>query len=225
MDSTISLPLFPLNTVLFPGQVLPMHIFEPRYRTMIGKCIETGMPFGVVLIKDGEEVGGVATPYEVGTTARITQVERLEDGRLNIITVGEVRFRILNMREEQGYWMADVSLWPWPPSDHEALDALAQRVQDRLRSYVDMLSEMAGVPLDASREELPDQPAVVAFLAAIALQVTQSEKQDLLTSTSIPALLAKEIMLFRRELRVLRLMVESHGRPKPDEEPVLFSLN
>ncbi len=97
MGKNISIPLFPLNTVLFPGQVLPLHIFEERYRRMIGQCIEKSWPFGVTLIQEGEEVGGLAKPFKVGTTARVTQVERLDDGRLNIISVGEMRFRIASL--------------------------------------------------------------------------------------------------------------------------------
>ena len=84
MNSQLSLPLFPLNTVLFPGQVLPLHVFEPRYRKMIATCIEQGAPFGVALIQDSEQVGGPTKPYEVGTTARITQVERLDDASDNL---------------------------------------------------------------------------------------------------------------------------------------------
>ncbi len=63
MSSKISLPLFPLNTVLFPGQVLPLHVFEPRYRKMINQCVDKDWPFGVVLIQEGEEVGIGATPH------------------------------------------------------------------------------------------------------------------------------------------------------------------
>ncbi len=223
MNSKMSLPLFPLNTVLFPGQVLPLHIFEPRYRQMIGECIEKGLPFGVVLIKNGEEVGKVAEPYEVGTTARITQVERMRDGRLNIITVGEVRFRILALKKEHDYLTADVSLWPWLPGDDDPSQQLAKHVRSRLARYVDLLSELTGMELES--EELPDQPNIVACLAAIALQVTQTEKQELLNAASIGAMLAQEIVLLRRELRILQIMLGSFGRPKRDEPSPTFSVS
>ena len=90
----MEIPLFPLNTVLFPGAMLPLHIFEERYKLMVGRCIERGEPFGVVLIRSGLEVGGPAQPHEVGTTVRITRVERLDDGRMNLITLGVQRFRV-----------------------------------------------------------------------------------------------------------------------------------
>src|SRR6476469_494249 len=97
------LALFPLNTVLFPGMPLPLHIFEERYKLMIGRCIEENRPFGVVLIRSGPEVGGPATPHVVGTTAEISGWKRLEDGRLNLIVMGTERFRIVEVVRQEPY--------------------------------------------------------------------------------------------------------------------------
>ena len=224
MDKHIALPLFPLNTVLFPGQVLPLHIFEERYRRMIGRCIEKSWPFGVTLIQEGEEVGRPAKPFEVGTTARVTQVERLDDGRLNIITVGELRFRIAALDQaKDGYLRADVTLWPRSPSDENASQTLALNVRDRLRRYVGMISQASGVELDTN--DIPDEPTELACLTAVALQVDQLEKQDLLTSPSIAALLSKEAGLLRRETRMLQVILASPGRPTSEESSVVFSAN
>lgn len=83
------LPLFPLNTVLFPGTPIQLHIFEDRYLKMINRCIEEHKPFGVVLIEEGSEAfGPLAKPYRIGCTALIAKVEKLEDGRINITAVG-----------------------------------------------------------------------------------------------------------------------------------------
>jgi Lon protease-like protein len=224
MDKNISLPLFPLDTVLFPGQVLPLHIFEERYRRMIGQCIEKSWPFGVTLIQEGEEVGGPAKPFEVGTTARVTQVERLDDGRLSIISVGEMRFRIVSLDQvKDGYLRADVTLWPWSPSDETASQTLALNVRDRLRRYVEMISQASGTELKT--DDLPDEPTELACLTAAALQVDQFEKQELLISPSIAALLAKEVSLLRRELRALQIILASLGRPTSEESSVIFSAN
>ena len=224
MGKHISLPLFPLKTVLFPGQVLPLHIFEERYRRMIGQCIEKSWPFGVTLIQEGEEVGGPAKPFEVGTTARVTQVERLDDGRLNIISVGEMRFRIAALDQARdGYLRADVALWPWSPGDENASQALALNVRNRLRRYVEMISQASGRELETN--DLPDEPTELACLTAVALQVEQLEKQDLLSSPSIAALLSKEVGLLRRELRTLQVILASPGRPTSDESSVIFSAN
>ena len=224
MGKNIPIPLFPLNTVLFPGQVLPLHIFEERYRRMIGQCIEKSWPFGVTLIQEGEEVGGPAKPFEVGTTARVTQVERLDDGRLNIISVGEMRFRIASLDQvKDGYLRAGVTLWPWSPSDENASQTLALNVRDRLRRYVEMISQASGTELETN--DLPDAPTELACLTAAALQVEQIEKQELLISPSIAALLAKEVGLLRRELRTLQIILASPGRPTNDESSVIFSAN
>jgi len=99
----MDLRLFPLQTVLFPGMRLPIHVFEDRYRLMIRECIEEDAPFGVLLIKSGSEVGGPAVPHDLGTTARILQVEYLEDGRMNIFTIGERRFRTIALNTTQPY--------------------------------------------------------------------------------------------------------------------------
>jgi hypothetical protein len=96
-------------------------------------------------------------------------------------------------------------------------------VRDRLRRYVAMLSAASGIPLEA--DDLPEQPTALACLAAIALQVTQTEKQNLLASPSIAALLSKEVSLLRRELRVLHVMLNSRGRPTDDDAPIVFSDN
>ena len=224
MNNKIALPLFPLNTVLFPGQVLPLHIFEPRYRKMINQCIDKDWPFGVALILAGEEAGAAAVPHEVGTTARVTQVERLDDGRLNIVSVGEMRFRIRTLDvTPDGYLRADVTLWPWAPSDVDVSGSLSGHVRGRLRRYVALLAKASGIQIEAN--DLPDEATELACLTAIALQVDQLEKQDLLISPSIVALLDKEIDLLRREVRMLQVVLKSHGRPQGDDEPVVFSVN
>ena len=95
-ESERALPLFPLEqVVLFPGMSLPLRIFEERYKVMIGACQVTDQLFGVLLIRTGSEVGEPAVPERVGCTARMLRVDRLPDGRMNILTIGEQRFRLL----------------------------------------------------------------------------------------------------------------------------------
>ena len=95
----MKLPLFPLNTVLFPGAILPLHIFEERYKLMIARCIEERRPFGILLIRKGYEVGDTAEPFDVGTTAHIARVDELEEGKMNLVCLGGKRFRI-NQRDQ-----------------------------------------------------------------------------------------------------------------------------
>lgn len=100
---TDRLRLFPLHTVLFPGQSLALQVFEERYRALVAECLETGEDFGVVLIKDGPEVGGTAMPHRVGTTARIQRLSPTRDGRLALRAVGVRRFRILETLDDRPY--------------------------------------------------------------------------------------------------------------------------
>jgi len=116
MTTSLELPLFPLNTVLFPEGPLSLRIFEPRYVDMVRRCMREQLPFGVVLIRDGGEVGAVASIADVGTTARIVDFQALPDGLLGLECVGERRFRVLRRwQQPDGLNMAEVE---WLPEIH-----------------------------------------------------------------------------------------------------------
>src|SRR5579871_4178036 len=105
--SIYTLPLFPLNFVLFPEFTVQLHVFEERYKAMISSCIERNAPFGVILIREGEEVGAPAIPHDVGCTARILAVKREDDGRMHLLAIGGERFRLLEaMLTDQSYLIA-----------------------------------------------------------------------------------------------------------------------
>ena len=104
----VELSLFPLNLVLFPGMSLPLRIFEERYKLMISECLEKNLPFGVVLIKEGMEVGGLAEPHKVGTTARIIKSERQEGGQYSLQTIVEKRFGIHQITQETPFLVGKV---------------------------------------------------------------------------------------------------------------------
>ena len=108
----MKVPLFPLNTVLFPGGPLPLRIFEPRYIDMVRDCVGNDAPFGVLLIRDGQEVGP-ATTYDVGTLARIADWYQGSDGLLGVTAVGEQRFRVVSSyREANGLNVGEIELLP-----------------------------------------------------------------------------------------------------------------
>lgn len=213
-----TLALFPLNTVLFPGQLLPLHIFEPRYRQMIGECIQHGQPFGVVLIRSGEEVAENAEPNEVGTTAHIVQVERLDDGRMNILCVGNARFRVAQTFHDKPYLYGQVNLWPWQPFANGQADVAL--IRKRLDRYVQALAELTESKLQI---DLPDDPAALANTAAAVLQIDTDEKQLLLSTASIDDLLNQVSDLLQRELRAWQVVQGS--RQLARDETTLFSLN
>jgi Lon protease-like protein len=137
----MELPLFPLHNVLCPGVALPLHVFEERYQLMVARCIEQGEPFGVVLIREGREVGPLdGRVAEVGTTALIRQAGRYPDGRLDIVTIGGQRFRINGLDDEsEPYLLAQVTLLGEPIGDAPLARQLAQRVSDRFLKYLELL--------------------------------------------------------------------------------------
>jgi Lon protease-like protein len=137
----MELPLFPLHSVLCPGVALPLHIFEERYRLMIGRCIDRGEPFGVVLLREGRDgsplKGRIAT---VGTTAIISEVGRREDGRLDIMTVGGRRFHIEALdSSSEPYLVGEVGILEEPMGDPTAAKQLARRVSRRFIQYLELL--------------------------------------------------------------------------------------
>ena len=203
----MDLPLFPLNVVLFPGMVLPLHIFEPRYLEMINRCLEEEIPFGVVLIQEGHEVGGPARPYMVGTAARIMRVERLVDERMNITVVGTQRFRILELNRSHSYLSAAVAQFPAINGSTRIAMEMAQKVRPKIIEYVELLSKASQTKLKLDR--LPEDPTTLAFLVAIALQVNNRDKQQLLEIPGIPEMLDRERYLLSLELLLLRHMVET----------------
>lgn len=205
---TMELPLFPLkNVVLFPGMMLPLHIFELRYREMINRCIEERLPFGVVLIEEGSEVGGAAKPHLVGVTARITQVQRLDDDRMNITTVGMHRFRILELDHSRDYLTAKVRQYPLVNGGTKLATELAQIVRPRIVEYVDLLGEASNQQLQL--EGLPEEPTALALLVAIAMQVSVADKQKLLECAGIPEMLAHEAHLLSRECLFTRFIIDT----------------
>lgn len=117
MNPQSPIALFPLNAVLFPGGPLKLRIFEARYVDMIGRCMREGSCFGVAMIVEGVEAGGVARTTQIGTSARIVDFEQLKDGLLGITAVGERRFRIESAaRQSDGLNVAQVEWLPVEPA-------------------------------------------------------------------------------------------------------------
>jgi hypothetical protein len=137
----VQVPLFPLNTVLFPGGALPLRIFEPRYLGLVSQCLKSDMPFGVLLIRDGGETGP-ATTHNVGTLARITDWYQGSDGLLGITAIGEQRFRLIaSERQEDGLNIGEIetleneSVTPLPEEYQEMAAILAGVLDDLGRLY------------------------------------------------------------------------------------------
>jgi Lon protease-like protein len=201
------LPLFPLRLALFPGMMLPLHIFEPRYRAMIHYCLENQSPFGVVMIREGQESGGPATPYEIGTAARITKVEKESDGRMNIMAVGTRRFRIEKLDHSHSYLSAEVSHYPILNGSTTQAMVMANRIRPKILRYVELLAKSTGTQLQLA--QLPEDPTTLAMLIGIAIQVNPEEKQKILALAGIPEMLDWENFYLARELQLLQYTVDT----------------
>lgn len=216
MDEAVSimeLSLFPLNTVLFPGQVLPLHIFEDRYRLMIRRCLAEDLPFGVVLIKSGPEVGATVEPQLIGTVARIVESTHLADGTMNIISVGTERFRIRRLLHDQPYLRGEVEPLPLAdPTDRDATARLTELVRRRVGRYIQLIAGAAGLQIQI--DEMPDTPQQVGYLAAVTMQIENTEKQELLSASSLGRILADEVFLLDRENALLTWMIDTKAWPE-----------
>lgn len=203
---------------------LPLHIFEPRYREMIQRCIDEEIGFGVVLIKSGEEVGETAEPYSVGTIARILEAKRTPDGRLNLVTMGVVRFRILQTYTEHPYLSGDVERWEDDMGDVKLLPRVTRVAHQIYKEYVSDLMELSGTESSASQKIAPDDPQILSYAIAVNLQVSNEEKQALLEMDSVEARLRHEVTLLEREREYIKRIKSTRDLlPKDDEDT--FSKN
>jgi Lon protease-like protein len=211
------LPLFPLDTVLFPGMTLPLRIFEPRYRQMLADCLRGEPVFGVLLIKEGLEVGGPAEPYSIGTTARIIGVEKQSDERWHVVSVGQERFRLRRVVRQEPYLIGEVEPFPLTDVDVPEVEALAEQGTAFLVAYLNLLSRATGAEIKMQRP--PENPARVAYLIAAILQITLPEKQRLLSISDLPTLFREEASLLHNEGKVLSVMIQALESRQEDQPP------
>jgi Lon protease-like protein len=201
-DETVELPLFPLNTVLFPGMALPLHIFEDRYRLMINECLQANRDFGVLLSGGGFHGEEVGAAHPVGTSARIIQVQRLKDGRMDILTSGQERFRVLQLLCLEPYIVARIESFPLEATDSPKVAKLVETSKELLTQYLRLTSEVLGTLIHIERT--PDNASSLAYLVAISVQVSLEEKQDFLNIQTLPELLGREVVILKREVQFLR---------------------
>src|SRR5690606_38009826 len=201
MDLPERIPLFPLGIVLYPGEPVPLHIFEPRYREMVRRCLEEDLPFGIVHVSE-EALAAV------GCTARIRRVlNRYDDGRLDIMALGEERFRIVELHRDRPYLSAEVE--PFGPERAEPVDAAAR---ERLITQHMKLLEMTG---ERIRPAVYEQSRWVSFTVAQNAGLDVEQKQRLLEMESererIDFLIPHVRALLRRAARAQRLRKLSQG--------------
>jgi uncharacterized protein len=203
-DSLVGVPLFPLSVVLFPGMVLPLHIFEERYKAMIQDCLQANQQFGVVMAQPTPQGETVTAARSVGTLALITHVDRLDDGGMNIETVGLERFRLLRVERLKPYAVGDLEM---EPLQEDSSQQVAEALKDVGSLFVDYLRQMGEViGTHIQIENVPRDPPSFVYLVAMALQVPLDEKQELLAAPSLSNVAKRERQLLQRESKLLALM-------------------
>ena len=201
------LPLFPLNSVLFPGMPLYLHIFEERYKRMIRLSIDTRQPFGVLLIRRGvEALGPLAEPYRIGSVARIVNVQTLTEGRMNISAVGEDRFRVITLhREAAPYLVGDVEPYPLLNQEPLVFARAVKKLRHLVVDYLQMLSQTGEALI--GQDQLPGDPTAFVYSASALLQVPPAAKQDLLSIQEALDLVEKLRSIYLREIALMRAIL------------------
>ncbi|MDQ3732699.1 MAG: LON peptidase substrate-binding domain-containing protein [Actinomycetota bacterium] len=209
------IPLFPLGSPLFPGMVLPLHVFEERYRLLIEDLLaqpdEGTRRFGVVAIRQGWEVGGgafgVSEPalYSVGCLAVVRAISRRGNDRFDVVTIGSDRFRISTLhRDVSPYLQADIEQLPGAESDtgsEPEAAALAGVVGPLFLRYIAQVAALHGTEIELPG--LPDSPRELSYLVAAGALFTAEDRQALLVEDRTTARLAAQSHLLRRELTIL----------------------
>jgi len=197
-------PLFPLGSVLLPGLVLPLHVFEERYRALVRHLIElpegTPREFGVVAIRRGWEVEQqtALTLHEVGCIAQVRQVTAHPDGRYDLTTVGTRRFAIGKVHDERGpYLIAEVDWLDEPTGHTEEVDRLVPTVLDLFQRYLRLIR-----PAQLG-EQVPEDATVLSHVIAATASLALDERQALLAAPDTAARLRAERSLLRREVTLL----------------------
>ncbi len=221
---TEMLPLFPLGTVLYPGLVLPLHIFEERYRQLVRDLLDGPEPrrFGVIAIKEGRETGvtGVNALHEIGCLAEVRAVTELPDGRYELETVGTERFRLRSTSDSRPYLTGELELLEEPVGDDAAAKLAVAAVRRGFRTYLDMLA--AKGPATISVPELPDEPILLSYLVAASVIVDLPERQRLLAEPDAARRLAVERSLLAKEVALLRSLGST---PAPDLRSTPYNPN
>ncbi len=176
------MPMFPLGTVLLPGGILPLHVFEPRYRQLVADLLADDVnepEFGVIMIERGKETGGGEDRAGVGVVGRVVQIEALEDGRYGLVVVGTWRFRVRSWLPDDPYPLADIDAWPDEDPDDPHISELIASARERIRDIHRRVAELvqrdpaAAAPdrleRDAADPEISDDPLLATYhLAGIA---------------------------------------------------------
>jgi Lon protease-like protein len=199
------LPMFPLGTVLLPTALLPLHVFEERYRALVRDCLAGDRELGVVLIERGSEVGGGDLRTDVGTVARILEAQELPDGRWALVCVGDRRLRVVEWLPDAPYPCASVEDWP-DGATGAGFAVVVDAVVTRLRRVLALAAE-AGDDASPATLELSDDPNLAVYQAATVAPLGPHDRQRLLVAATPDerVVLLDSLLIDAEEVLTLRL--------------------
>jgi Lon protease-like protein len=206
----VTLPLFPLNTPLVPGLVMPLHIFEPRYRGLVEDLLanpdEDSREFGIIAVRTGQQIDrtGVDALYPIGTSTVLRQAERLDDGRFDIVTTGSRRFRLLDIDMSEPLIRGQVEFLDDITSESDSI--VARRVAQEFTTYRAILGGQLIDESDAAVDDLPDDPTVLSYLVTAAMVLESDERQDLLAASDTASRLIKAHRALVRENHLISIL-------------------
>ena len=207
MTEATTMAMFPLGMVLLPTMVVPIHVFEPRYRQMAKDCLDGDREFGVALIERGSEVGGGDVRTHTGTVARIIDAQEFPDGRWGLVVGGIRRIRISRWLQDDPYPRAEVQ--DWPDADHDSDDIAAQLplVTAAWRRVLALQSEL-GAPGPPATFEVADDPATAVWQLAALSPVGPFDRQGLLTAENTASRLGLLAELLADSEELIRARIE-----------------
>ncbi len=222
-DDLVEIPLFPLNLVLFPGMVQPLHIFEPRYREMTRFCLDTNVSFGITFVLSDDAVEQ-ASSARFGTLARIADYQRLPDGRYNLITVGVRRFEIVETCQDKPYLCAKARLLPEDIGEGD-IASLTLEARSLLDDYLSLvLAIMEGGDKSIP---VPKDAIELSYFIAVCLPCEDQVKEALLEVMTAVDRLARERELLREEIAAISAQIlngaddDCHDEPSPADHSAL----
>lgn len=201
------MPMFPLGSVLFPSLVLPLHIFEPRYRALIRDVLDGDGEFGVCLIERGGEVGGDDVRTGVGTAAQVHEAQELPDGRWAVVAVGGRRIRVEQWLPDDPYPRAEVRDLPDPPPSVAEV-ALLPDVVAKLRTALAKSAEV-GDPANPATVEVATDPVLASHQVSALAPIATIDQQGLLAAGTVGLRLARLDALLQDAIEVLDLRLRA----------------
>ncbi|HSP05097.1 MAG TPA: LON peptidase substrate-binding domain-containing protein [Acidimicrobiales bacterium] len=204
-----AIPMFPLGSVLFPSLVLPLHIFEPRYRALIHDVLDGDREFGVCLIERGAEVGGEDVRTTIGTVAQVHEAEELPDGRWAVVAVGVRRIRVERWLPDDPYPRAEVVDLPDPEPSASEVEVLPEVVA-RLRTALARAAELGDTAVPAT-VELSIDPAMASHQASALAPIATIDQHALLSAETVGLRLARLHDLLGDAIEVLDLRLAAEG--------------